>query len=115
MESIDLDRYASRQEAVFVRKLVSKALANGWLISVNDGEEWTVKQSSKRMEVLEALASTGADTLLLRDPTKLNDKQQPTVIGRVTLLYDGNSNGEEVVQDHSDNEAMTAFIASLGR
>lgn len=106
-EAICLDRYAGSKEAVVVRRLVRTALAKGWSISVNDGEEWTVKRSTKRMEILSALATTGGDTLLFRDAEGTN-------LGRVLLIYQGGqSEGEEVICDYSDNRDMNALVEEV--
>jgi hypothetical protein len=89
--------YASKEEARACRKLISLALSKGYLISVNDGEEWTVKKSNKASEILEALCSTGQDTLLFRDA-------EGNRLGVFDLVW-GNSD-EELVADYSANEAM---------
>lgn len=104
-QAIDLDNYAGKHEAVTVRRIVRMALAKGWTISVFDGEEWTVKKSRDRMTVLKALASTGEDALRFRDA-------DGNSLGTMTLIYQGGDNpGEEVVQDHSDTDAMNALYA----
>ena len=97
---IDLDRYAGRHEATAVRRLIGHALTQGWKVSVNDGEEWTVKQSTDKAEILAALASTGQDTLRFRDA-----EGEP--LGSMWLIYQGGDNpGDEVVNDYTGNEDM---------
>lgn len=106
-EPISLDRYAGAKEAVVVRRLVRVALAKGWTISVNDGGEWTVRRSAKRMDILSALATADADTLLFRDAEGTN-------LGRVMLVYQGGqSEGEEVICDYSDNCDMNALVQEV--
>lgn len=94
-EAISLDKYAGKEEAVVARRLVRKALEAGYKLSVSDGEEWTVKGSTNRMQVLEALATTGADTIRVR--TADGEK-----IGDLYLVYQ-NGPGDELIADYSDN------------
>lgn len=102
MTAIDLDRYAGKEEAVVARRLVRKALELGYAVSVNDGEEWTVKKSTDRMEILSALASTGGDTL------KFRNAETGESVGWMSLLYQ-NGPGDELIADYGDNPAMAAL------
>lgn len=95
-----LIEYASREEAAAARKLVDLILDKGWSISVNDGEEWTVKRSSDRKAILSALCTTGEDTLGLHEADGCR-------IG-VLLLVWGNS-APELVADYSDNPEINAL------
>lgn len=104
---IALDRYASYGEAVKARRLVRIALAKGYAISVYDGEEWTVKQSTDRMTVLQALATTECDTLRFRkDGEKL---------GSMLLIYGNATDGSELIADYSANEAMETLYNEVAR
>ena len=97
---LSLDQYTGRHEAAAVRRLIGHALAQDWAVSVNDGEEWTVKQSRDRTEILAALATTDGDTLRFRD-------SEGKTMGVMVLIYQGGENpGDEVVSDYTDNEAM---------
>jgi hypothetical protein len=97
---LSLDQYTGRHEAAAVRRLIGHALAQDWTVSVNDGEEWTVKKSRDSDEILAALATTGEDTLKFRDP-------EGKAVGTMYLVYQGGDNpGDEVVCDYSDNESM---------
>lgn len=97
---LSLDEYTGKEEAKAVRKLVRNALAQDWTVSVNDGEEWTVKKSSNFDEIIAALATTGGDTLRFRD-------SEGNSMGSMWLIYQGGNNpGDEVVSDYSDNESM---------
>jgi hypothetical protein len=93
-------QYAPAAAAKIARKIVKLALARGWKVSVNDGEEWTVKLSDKRDVILAALATTEADTLRFRDAGAQN-------IGVVSLIYE---NGEDVVSDCSDKPEILALV-----
>jgi hypothetical protein len=88
------------QEKTAAGRIIDRALAKGYKISVNDGEEWTVKQSTKRREIMDALQSTDSDTLMIRaaDGAK---------IGTIFLVW-GNS-PDEIVCDCSDNPEIDAL------
>ena len=93
--------YATYHEARIARKIVKDALANGWTVSVYDGEEWTVKSSTDSRAILEAMCSTDSDVLRLRDASGES-------IGNIWLVW---GNDEDVISDHSDSEAMADFMA----
>lgn len=94
-------QYATYHEARIARKIVKDALANGWTISINDGEEWTVKNSTDSRTILDAMCSTDSDVLRLRDAAG-------EAIGNIWLVW---GNDEDVISDHSDSEAMADFMA----
>ena len=94
-------QYATYHEARIARKIVKDALANGWTVSVNDGEEWTVKSSTDSRAILEALCTTGCDVLRLHDASG-------EAIGNIWLVW---GNDEDLISDHSDSEAMADFMA----
>jgi hypothetical protein len=94
-------QYATYHEARIARKIVKDALANGWTISVNDGEEWTVKSSTDSRTILDAMCTTGCDVLRLRDAAG-------EAIGNIWLVW---GNDEDVISDHSDSETMADFMA----
>jgi hypothetical protein len=97
---LSLDQHTGKNEAAAARLLVGNALAQDWTISVNDGEAWAIRKSRDRAEILGALATTGEDTLLFRD-------SEGEKLGTMYLVYQGgDSPGDEVVNDHSDNESM---------
>lgn len=98
---ISLDKYAGKEEAAVARRLVRKAIEAGYKLSVNDGEEWTVKGSTDRKAVLEALASTGADTIRVRT-------MEGAKVGDLNLIYQ-NGPGDELIADYSDNPATNAL------
>jgi hypothetical protein len=104
---ISLDLYAGKEEAAVARRLVRAALGKGYKVSVNDGEEWTVKQSTDRNTILAALATTGADTLRIRSA-------EGESLGSLYLVYQ-NGPGDELIADHSDNEAMTELYKLANR
>jgi hypothetical protein len=75
--------------------IVKYALRNEMLVSVCDGEEWTVKKSDKYRVVMNALFSTDEDILQLRNKAGEN-------LGRFMLIY-GND-GYDVVSDYTITE-----------
>ena len=90
-------------EKQIVRAIVNRALANGWSVSVYDGEEWTVKKSASTSEIIKATFTTDEEVLRFHD----NDG----VVGLVSLIY-GND-GWDVVSDHSANERIEVFMEPI--
>lgn len=84
-------------EARIARCLVSELLEQGFVLSVNDGEEVTVKRSNSADEVMEALATTDSDVLIA---------ESISVRGWFCLVY-GND-GWDVISDNTSN--MEQFI-----
>lgn len=94
----DLSKYATKGEARVARRLVRAALAEGWAISVNDGEETTVTRSTREREILDALCTTGEDIITIHLPVRGKTG------GTFWLIYGNDESGEELIADHSDNE-----------
>ena len=88
-------------EKQIAERIVDKALAAGYTISVYDGEEWPLKRSINRPDILAAMYSTDSDVLRFRWP------ESSHAVGSIMLVY---GNGEDVVCDYSDNEAMAALV-----
>ena len=87
--------YVSRDDAKTATALVDAILANpGHTISVNDGDGWAIRRSADRAKILEAMASTGEDTLAVFDAN--GDR-----LGSFWLIY-GHGPGE-LIADHSDS------------
>lgn len=93
---MDLDNYATKGEARAARSLIHHALRLGYSISVNDGQEWTVKHSRNRDDILFALASTGEDIV------RCSNGQQVAVF---YLIWGNDEDGSELISDHTDNDA----------
>lgn len=81
-------------EAIIAKKLIALALERGHALSVNDGEEWTIKRSTDAAEVFAALGSTDEDLLLIQAPGLI-----PLTVSRVLLVY-GNEPGV-LISDYS--------------
>ena len=95
---MSLSKYATTGEARAARKLIKAALAAGYCISVNDGEDWTVKLSTDTKTILDALCTTEADTIVLRHA---DTKERA---GSFWLIYGNDPDGSELIADHTDNE-----------
>lgn len=83
-------------EEKYVRKLVQNLLARGYLISVDDGEEWTVVESSNEAQIMGALGTTEQDFIKVRDPLDWR------ALGVFRLIYGNDPEGEEVISDYTD-------------
>lgn len=90
-------RYASAGERTVARKLVRAILAAGYSISVNDGMEWTVKNATRCYPVLDALCTTGEDTLRLGDH---NDDP----VASFYLVWGNEESGECLISDFTAND-----------
>lgn len=100
-------RFATTGERRVARKLVKALLDRGYVVSVNDGYEWTVKQTGHLKTVLDALCTTGEDRLSFRVAGS-------DVSGGTFLLIWGNEeSGEELIADHSDNETTAAIYREV--
>lgn len=87
-------------ELKIARRVIRKALAKGYKISVSDGEAYPVKRSSSFTEINKALASTDSDSLIIRDA-------EGSRIGSVLLIW---GNGEDVISDHTDNAEIAELV-----
>lgn len=87
-------------ERKIIRNLVKQALDKGYTVSVYDGEDWCLKLSNSVTLIMSSIQSTDSDKLVFRNANKVK-------IGAVLLVY---GNGDDVISDYSDNEAMRALI-----
>jgi len=104
-QAYDLDLFATKGEAVVAKRLVRIALDRGFVISVHDGEEWTVEQSRDRNEILPALATTGEDIIRL-----YKDGERA---GFFLLVYGNAEDGSELIADHADNAACLSIWSEV--
>lgn len=101
---MSLTLYASPAERRIATALVDALLAQGWSLSVEDGEEWTVKRSRDRAEVLDALATTDLDRLRARD-------ELGAVVGTVLLIW---GNGSHLISDYTvQDERFVSVVESI--
>jgi hypothetical protein len=92
--------YADTNERRIATAIVTDALAAGFTVSVHDGEEWALLKGNNKTLILLAMGSTDSDTLRLRDA-------DDNIVGSITLIW---GNGEDLLSDHSDTDAMNAFL-----
>ena len=90
------------EETSVVRSIVRNAFHLGYTVSVCDGEEWTVKRTTKEQDVMNAIQTTDMDVLSFRDAEGVK-------VGNVWLVY-GNS-ASEVMADWSDNEVTNQILS----
>lgn len=95
-------KHANANDAKVATFILKQAIVkNDWMISVNDGEEWVVKNSIDEDKISAAMMSTDNDTLNFK-----THSGQP--MGTIWLVY-GN-NGECFADASSDNGgAFDAF------
>ena len=79
-------------ENAIISTAIDAILSASCKISVFDGEEYPVKRSSDKDEIVKALRSTGEDTLVIRDSDGVK-------IGVVYFIY-GND-GHDVIADYT--------------
>lgn len=84
-------------EEFYVRKLVRNILSRGYMISVNDGDEWTLIDNRHEGQIMGALCTTDEDVI------KFKDELDGKVMGVFYLIYGNDPEGSEVVCDHTDN------------
>jgi hypothetical protein len=96
-------RIRQRVERSIARKVIGALLRAGYTISVNDGEETTLKCSSQRREIFAAMFTTDEDRLLVHA-----DGEEDS-FGWVRFIY-GND-GWDVINDYTTNlEAVLAPV-----
>jgi len=100
--------YTTPGERGVATRLVRAAIHAGYTVSVYDGEEYTVKRSRQERQILEALASTESDVLVIRDSAGER-------VGDLCLIWGNDETGEELIADHTDNAATTALYNAAQR
>ena len=84
-------------------KIISDAIDLGYKISVDDGRQYVVRNSTDKKNILGAMFSVDDEYLVFTDP--YNDRR---IIGNVYLVY-GNS-GWDVICDHTLNDKMSEIL-----
>jgi hypothetical protein len=93
----------AQTELRIIRRLVSSALAAGYTISVNDGEETVLVKSTSQKAIIAAMFSTDEDYLHLYRPGG-------TYLGWIRLIY---GNGSDVISDHTYTPELTTFLEPI--
>lgn len=107
-------------ETRIVRKCAEDAIAQGYAVSVNDGEETTLKKSTDITAIMAAICSTDEDYLIFHRNTGVHaggaahasHQGEPQTFwekaGWARFIY---GNVECVLSDYSANEATNAIVA----
>ena len=96
-----LTKYVPQWERPVVRFLIKTLLDNGYTVSVNDGEETTVKRSDHFKTIVDAMGTSGEDYIFFQDGKTEGDN------GYFYLIYDNGSAPDDrmiVICDYSANE-----------
>lgn len=96
-----------RHERAIAERLVTDAIAQGYQVSVNDGEAWVVKRSTDSKAIMAALFSTDEDYIRIRK------EGEEGSVGTFTLIY-GND-GWDVVADWSYSAETEAQMEQIQR
>lgn len=91
-----IDMYATPGERAVAERLVRAAIGEEMLVSVSDGEEWTVERSRSVSDIMDALATTGGDVIRIWDGSGATR-------GWFYLVYGNDEDGSELIADHTDN------------
>ena len=99
--------YTTAGERGTATRLVRAAIHAGYTVSVNDGEEWTVRRSTAEREILAALGSTELDYIRFY--------RGEDSIGTAMLIWGNDETGEELIADYTDNAEMDALTSAAQR
>lgn len=91
-------------ETTICNRLVTRAIEAGYAVTVYDGEEFALRNSRDRAAIKAAMFSTDSDRLYFWNGRDM--------LGSILLIY---GNGEDVISDYSDNEAMNALAEFANR
>ena len=89
--------YASQTDRQCAAALVSLCLKGGNTISVWDGEDFAIKRSSSKLDILKEMSSTGEDRLHVFD-------EHGNELGRFYLIYNNGTSHMELIADHVAND-----------
>lgn len=87
-------RWRIRMEKRIARSLIIELLGQGFSLSVHDGDEFTLKKSKNRMDILYSMATTDEDYLYVADKKGVH-------FGWVRFIY--GEDGWDVINDSTVN------------
>jgi hypothetical protein len=87
-------------ERKIINRLLRAALDAGYSVSVFDGEETTLRNSKRIVQIQAALATTGEDLLTITG-------RSGEMLGKIFLVYNGD---EDVINDHSANDTIRGLV-----
>jgi len=85
-----LPEYCNMDDRVAVQCLIKELLAADCTVTINDGEEDCLEQSSDFTEILEAMSSSGEDVVIAFD-------KEGNDLGWFYLIYDNGSKGNPMI------------------
>lgn len=102
--------FTTAKERSIVNDLLAVARLRGYAVSVIDGiageGELVLKRATNMADVKAVLASTEGDTLRFWGPADAATGRRPK-LGAVVLIW---GNGEDLIADHTDNEAINTLV-----
>jgi len=108
--SPELSHIASNTERGIIGGIIAYAMGRKWAVSVNDGEEWTVKASTDPQEIAAAIGTTCETVLSFRLAADPAPKAEWLKLGVLVLMH---GNDEDVIHDHTDNDDMAALARAV--
>lgn len=87
----------STTEARIIRRVLKEARAKNYLVSVHDGEEWTVAKTDHMPTAFAAIGTTDSTTLMFR--TNVGPTGKAERVGQIYLVH---GNDEDVIADCTD-------------
>lgn len=107
IDALPKPEYMAEVECKIVKAILKAARDGGYSISINDGEETTVKRSQDWAAILAAMATTEEDWLRLH--------REGDRTGWVTLVY---GNGIDLISDYTTNleevmAPLNAYVETL--
>jgi hypothetical protein len=100
-------KYTTAGERGMATRLVRAAIKAGYTVSVNDGEEWTVRRSTAEREILAALGSTELDYIRFY--------RGDDSVGTAMLIWGNDATGEELIADYTDKPDMESIVQQAYR
>jgi hypothetical protein len=97
------DKYPTAEERGLAIELLTAALAAGLLVSVSDGDEWTLKRSGDLETIKGELATTDHNVLRFWHADGTRE-------GIAVLIW---GNGCDLVSDWSDTELLGEIITPI--
>ena len=88
------------------KRLIASAIAKGYMVGVNDGEETVIRHSVDQAALEEALRSTDEDYLIIYEGGEKGKR-----IGSIYLVY-GNT-GYDTICDYTANEQIEAVVKEV--
>lgn len=102
--------FTSAKERSVVNDLLAVARLRGYAVSVIDGiageGDLVLSQATNMADVKRVLASTDGDTLRFWGPVDATTGKR-SKLGTVVLVW---GNGEDLIADHTDNEAINTLV-----